>query len=48
MENVFTKLSNCRHEIARWRKNNPPYGNEKISELRKGLEEVQPDESRTQ
>ncbi|KAF8114392.1 hypothetical protein N665_0038s0016 [Sinapis alba] len=32
------KISNCRHEIARWRKDNPPYGKDKISELQKALE----------
>ncbi|KAF8050187.1 hypothetical protein N665_2031s0005 [Sinapis alba] len=42
------KISNCRHEIARWRKDNPPYGKEKIGELQKELEEVQTDKSRTQ
>lgn len=43
-----SKISNCRHEIARWRKNNPPFGREKIAELQKALEDVQGDDSRTQ
>ena len=42
------KISNCRHEIAKWRKDNPPYGKEKINELQQALEEVQTDNSRTQ
>lgn len=42
------KLNNCCHENFRWRKNNPPYGNEKIRKLQKALEEVQSDNSRTQ
>ena len=25
-----SKITNCRHEISTWRKNNPPYGKEKI------------------
>ena len=44
----FTKITNCRHEIARWRKNNPPYGKEKISELQRSLEEFQSDDTKTQ
>ena len=24
-ESIVTKISNCRHEIAKWQKNNPPY-----------------------
>ena len=44
----MAKISNCRHEIARWRKNNPPYRKEKISELQKALEEVQSDDTRSQ
>lgn len=35
-----SKISNCRHEIARWRKNNPPFGREKIAELQKALENI--------
>ena len=42
------KVSNCRHEISRWSKNNPPYGKHKISELQQALEEVQSDNNRTQ
>ena len=45
---IVAKISNCRHEIAKWRKNNPPYGNEKISDLQKALEEVQTDDTRSQ
>lgn len=43
-----SKIINCRHEITTWRKNNPPYGKEKISELQKELEEVQTDNNKTQ
>ena len=25
-EGIVEKNSNCRHEIAKWQKNNPPYG----------------------
>ena len=34
---IVEKISNCRHEIATWRKNNPPYGKEKIMSYRKPL-----------
>jgi len=44
----ISKITNCRHEISTWRKNNPPYGKEKIGELQKALEEVQTDNNRTQ
>ena len=47
-EDIVTKISNCRHEIAKWRKNNLPYGKEKINELQKVLGEVQTDNNRTQ
>jgi len=47
-DDTVAKISNCRHEIAKWRKNNPPYGKEKINELQKALEEVQSDNSRSQ
>lgn len=47
-QDFASKISNFRHEIARWRKNNPPFGREKIAELQKALEEVQGDDSRTQ
>lgn len=43
-----SKVINCGHEISTWRKNNPLFGKEKISELQKALEEVQTDDSRTQ
>ena len=36
-DDIVAKISNCRHEIAKWRKNNPPYGKEKISDLQKAL-----------
>ena len=42
-QNIVEKISNCRHEIAKWRKDNPPYGKEKINELQKVFEEVQTD-----
>ena len=45
---IVEKISNCRHEIATWRKNKPPYGKEKINELQKALEEVQTDNTRSQ
>ncbi|XP_033136130.1 uncharacterized protein LOC117128234 [Brassica rapa] len=45
---IVEKISNCRHEIAKWRKNNPPYGKEKINELQQALEEVQTDNTRSQ
>ncbi|XP_056850846.1 uncharacterized protein LOC130500139 [Raphanus sativus] len=45
---IVKKISNCRHEIAKWRRNNPPTGKEKIGELQKALEDVQMDDSRTQ
>jgi len=45
---VVSKISNSRHEIAAWRKNNPPYGKDKIQGLQKALEEVQSDNNRTQ
>ena len=45
---IVEKISNCRHEIAKWRKNNPPYGKDKINELQKALEEVQTNNSRSQ
>lgn len=47
-EDIVTKISNCRHEIGSWRKNNPPYGKEKISDLQRALEEVQTDNNRSQ
>lgn len=43
-----SKITNCRHEISTWRKNNPPYGKKKISELQKALEEVQTDDNMIQ
>lgn len=42
-----SKITNCRHEISTRQKKNPPYGNEKIGELQKALEEVQTDNNRT-
>ena len=46
--NIMEKISNYRHEIAKWRKDNPPYGKEKINELQQALEEVQTDNTRSQ
>lgn len=42
-----SKIVGCQHEIVTWRKNNPPYRKEKISELQKTLEEVKTDNNRT-
>ena len=47
-ESIVARISNCRHEIAKWRKNNPLYGNEKINDLQQALEEVQTDNTRSQ
>ena len=47
-ESIVAKISNCRHEIAKWWKNNPPYGKEKIIELQQALEEVQTYNTRSQ
>ena len=47
-ESIVARISNCRHEIAKWRKNNPPYGKEKINDLQQALEEVQTDNTRSQ
>ena len=44
---VVDKIVNCRHEISVWRKNNPPYGKEKINSLQKALEEIQSDNTKT-
>ena len=44
----MAKISNCRHEIAKLWKNNPPYGKEKINDLQQALEEVQTDNTRSQ
>ena len=46
--NIVDKISNYRHEIAKQRIDNPPYGKEKINQLQQALEEVQTDNSRTQ
>ena len=48
VEDFFTKISNCRHEISSWRKDNPPYGKDKIKDLQQVLEEVQTDNDRSQ
>ena len=48
LEDVVTKISNCRHEISSWRKDNQPYGKDKIKDLQHALEEVQSDNSRSQ
>ena len=47
-EDFITKINNCRHEISSWRKDNPPYGKDKILNLHKALEEVQTDNNRSQ
>ena len=44
---VVDKIINCRHEISVWRKNNPPYGKEKINSLQKALEDIQCDNTKT-
>ena len=43
-----TKINNCRHEISSWRKDNQPYGEDKIKDLQQALEEVQMDNSRSE
>ena len=43
-----TKINNFRHEISSWRKDNQPYGNDKIKDLQQALEEVQMDNNRSQ
>ena len=48
LEDVVTKISNFRHEISSWRKDNQPYGKDKIKDLQHALEEVQSDNSRSQ
>ena len=45
---LVEKISNCRQAISKWRKNNPPFGKEKIADLQKALEEVQNDDTRSQ
>ena len=47
-EDFVTKISNCRHEISSWRKDNPPYGKDKIKDLQQVLEEVQTGNNRSQ
>ena len=47
-EDIVTKITNCRHEISAWRKNNPPYGKEKNNDLQRALEEVQTYNNRSQ
>ena len=44
---IVEKITNCRHEISVWRKNNPPYEKEKINTLQKALEEIQCDNTKT-
>ncbi|XP_048605496.1 uncharacterized protein LOC125583011 [Brassica napus] len=46
-EDFISKISNCRHEISSWRKDNQPYGKEKIRYLQQALEEVQMDNNRS-
>lgn len=40
---IVDKIHWCRHEISVWRKNNPPYGKERIKTLQNALEEIQKD-----
>ena len=47
-DDIVAKISNCRHEIVKWRKNNPPFGKEKINDLQKALEEIQTDNTRSE
>ena len=47
-ENLVSKISNCRHEIAVGRKNSPLYGKDKIQDLQRALEEVQSDNDRSE
>ena len=44
----ITKINNCRHEISSWRKDNQPYGKDKIQNLQQELEEVQTENNRSQ
>lgn len=44
---IVDTIHNCRHEISVWRKDNPPYGKDKIDTLQKALEEVQNDFSKS-
>ena len=44
---IVTKINNFRREIAKWRKNSPPYEKKKINDLQKALEELQSDNNRT-
>ena len=37
-EGIVAKINNCRHEVAKWRKNNLPNGKEKINDVQKALE----------
>ena len=48
IEDFVTKINNCRHEISSWRKDNQPYGKDKIKDLQHALEEVQSDNNRSQ
>ncbi|CAA7027645.1 unnamed protein product [Microthlaspi erraticum] len=45
---VADRISNCRHEISVWRKDNQPYGRQKIAELQRALEEIQDYDNSTQ
>ena len=40
---IVDKIHNCRHEISVWKKENPPYGKEKINTLQRALEDDQSD-----
>lgn len=39
--NFVEKIINCRSEISKWSKNNLMFGKEKVSELKRDLEEIQ-------
>lgn len=45
--NIVEKIIGYRQEISRWRKENLPYGKEKISKLQKAVEDCQNDDNRT-
>ena len=40
---IVDKIHNCWHEISVWKKENPPYGKEKINTLQRALEDDQSD-----
>ena len=48
IDDFVTKINNCRHEISSWRKDNQPFGKDKIKDLQHALKEVQSDKNRSQ